>query len=582
MSVIDARLAVEALDARLGDPYSPSNACSWEQLCRNDESGERPHDAEAILKEIGAGEAFVPFELNGSLFQLDHLGSLVRAVFRRDPALGLGFGVTSLMAAATIWTAGTTEQKERAAKLLIDGGQIAVAFHELSHGNDFGANEVMALSSESGFRLTGNKAFINNADRAELIVMHARTSETPVGHSLFLLDRTKMSLPPSDYCNTVGVHGCRLSNISLEDTAVTGSALIGPLGMGNSVALRAFQVTRACLPSMAIGAVDTALRTTAEFAVDRRLYGFSVAELPYVQQSLAGVFADLVASDIFSSTVARLLHIEPNQGSLYSAAVKFLVPEILREDINILADVLGARFYLRNGKHSIFQKIMRDFPALVIGHAAQDVCEATLRAQLPVGVRIEDKPDEELQRAIFDWNVPLGPFDWTALQLGASGKSALFTALYTGIENHTSVDRELRAIFDELFNLSIWLRSTVMQMSPRERGLNGSALSSKATKVYARLLAASACINRSNVCRSGTQDPGSGLISSDAWLKIALYGILGYKRFLHTDLVEQLNPICYGEIYEELLSRLSLNTTFDSLATSMLPIYSNINNKIRV
>ena len=132
MSIMDVRLAVEALDAQLGDPYSSANACSWEQLCRNDEAGERPHEAEAVLKEIGVAKAFVPHEFNGLLLQLDRLGHLLRAVFRRDPALGLGFGVTSLMAAATIWTAGTAEQKERAAELLISGGQIAVAFHELA------------------------------------------------------------------------------------------------------------------------------------------------------------------------------------------------------------------------------------------------------------------------------------------------------------------------------------------------------------------------------------------------------------------------------------------------------------------
>ncbi len=582
MSIMDVRLAVEALDAQLGDPYSSANACSWEQLCRNDEAGERPHEAEAVLKEIGVAKAFVPHEFNGLLLQLDRLGHLLRAVFRRDPALGLGFGVTSLMAAATIWTAGTAEQKERAAELLISGGQIAVAFHELAHGNDFGANEVTAWPSESGFAFAGNKSLINNADRAELIVVHARTSKNPVNHSLFLLDRTKTAFPAGDYWRTVGVRGCRLSNISLEGVTLPDSALIGALDGGNSVALRAFQVTRACLPSMAVGAVDTALRTTAEFAVGRRLYGLSVAEMPYVRQSLVGVFADLVAADIFSSTAARLLHIEPNQGSLYSAAVKFLVPEVLREDINILADILGARFYLRNGKHAIFQKIMRDFPALVIGHAAQDVCEATLRAQLPVAVRMDDKPNEALQRAIFDWNIPLGKFDWATLQMGASGKSALFAALHSGIENRTSVDKELGAIFDELLDLSIWLRSTVVQMSPRERGLNGSALASAATKVYARLLAASACINRSNVCRSAGQDSGSNLIASDAWLKIALCGILGYRRFLHTDLVEQLNAVCYEEVYEELLSRLSLNSTFDSLASNMLPIYNVFSNKIKI
>src|SRR4030095_3393033 len=100
-------------------------------------------------------------------------------VFRRDAALGLGYGVTSLMAAVNVWTAGSARQQEAMGALLLGGGRAAVAFHELGHGNDLLGNDFRADQMGEKLVLTGSKHVINNVDRAGALVLFARAADAP-------------------------------------------------------------------------------------------------------------------------------------------------------------------------------------------------------------------------------------------------------------------------------------------------------------------------------------------------------------------------------------------------------------------
>src|SRR6202042_640085 len=63
------------------------------------------------------------------------------------------------------------------------------------------------------------------------------------------------------------------------------------------------------------------------------------------------------------------LHVVPEQAGVLAAATKYLVPRILGEALYELSIILGARFYVREGEHAIFQNLTRDAPVLALGHA---------------------------------------------------------------------------------------------------------------------------------------------------------------------------------------------------------------------
>jgi hypothetical protein len=110
---------------------------------------------------------------------MDDLMRRLRQVFRRDSALGLGYGVTSLMAAVNVRGAGDPEQRRKLSAELRSGGRAAVGFHELGHGNDFTRNDCQARVAKGGIILNGRKDVINNVEQAGSLLSFARTDGQP-------------------------------------------------------------------------------------------------------------------------------------------------------------------------------------------------------------------------------------------------------------------------------------------------------------------------------------------------------------------------------------------------------------------
>nr|MDT0664874.1 hypothetical protein [Micromonospora sp. DSM 115978] len=272
--------------------FDTANPVGFAAFAAADERAELLVDGEELLAQWRCNAQFVPVELGGRLDTADRLARALRPVFRRDAALGLGYGVTSLMAAVNVWAAGSASQRARVAELLLAERRVAVAFHELDHGNDLLASVLSARPDPAagGHRrllLSGSKQVVNNVHRAEAIVLFARTADAPGARSHssllvptdgFAADARVRQLPRY---RTAGVRGVRLGGVAFDDAPVDADTVLGRLGDGVETALRAFQLTRAVLPGMALGAVDTTIRTVLRFARARQLYGTTVADLPH-------------------------------------------------------------------------------------------------------------------------------------------------------------------------------------------------------------------------------------------------------------------------------------------------------------
>src|SRR5262249_8113818 len=81
-----------------GAPFDPVNPAGHAAVLAADDEGTVPEFATAVLDEWGAGAEFVPVSLGGRFAAVDELVRRLRPVFRRDAGLGLGYGLTSLMA----------------------------------------------------------------------------------------------------------------------------------------------------------------------------------------------------------------------------------------------------------------------------------------------------------------------------------------------------------------------------------------------------------------------------------------------------------------------------------------------------
>lgn len=481
-----------ALDRLFGDPCDEANPLGFAAVLGADERGELLAAGEAALDSAGLAAEFVPRSLGGRMTDVNGLVQAMRAIFRRDPTLGLGYGITSFIAAVPVWTDGSADQRRRLAGLLLEGERAAAAFTELAHGADFTRVALRADPGPGGYLVSGGKQLINNIGRARAVTLFARTSDEPGSrsHSTLLLDMA--DIPPESYrilprFPTSGLRASPLAGIEFDRCPVPAGSLLGERGAGLETALRAFQVTRAVLPAVMIGVLDTQLRLAAGFADERVLYGRPVAELPQTRRYLTGAFADLLICDAFSGVAGRALHLLPGQTSVVAAAAKYVVATVMESAAYDLSVLLGARSYLREGPYGLFQKYQRDLSVTALAHASGAACLSTIIPQLPRLARRSWLRADLPGPGLFRLGEELPELDFSRLAADARGEDSLSAVL--ALADVPELVALRNAFVAELADL----RERCRDLPPRERTVSASAETFALAERYSLVLAAAAC-----------------------------------------------------------------------------------------
>ncbi|GAA4074788.1 acyl-CoA dehydrogenase [Streptomyces shaanxiensis] len=496
---VAAPATMAPLEALLGDPGDPDNPLGFAALIAADERGDLLATGERALDAYGLGAEFVPADLGGRLTRADELARVLRPLFRRDIALGLGHGASNLVGSVNVWAAGRPDQRRWLADVLLRNGRIAAAYTDMSTGNDVTRTGFRAEVRGAELVLNGRKEIINNIARAEAVTVLARTSDAPGSrsHSLVLMDpatapRDRLRHLPR--YRTSGVRAMYLGGLEFRDCPLPLDTVAGGLGEAMETVLRAFQVTRAVLPGAAVGTLDQQLRTVLDFATERRLYRRTVTELPHARAVLTGAFLDLLAADCLATTVCRALHVLPEQTSVYAAAVKFLVPLLMRDAVDALAVVLGARSFLREGPHAVFQKHLRDLPVASLVHAGGTVCLATIIPQLPrLARRAWLSDDAPAPAGLFHLDGPLPDLDLRRLAITAGRQDPLMATLVTA-EAELRAEPVLGPLLGRFTDELRELRRQCGELAPRDRTPLAGPVSFELAERYAVLLAAAACV----------------------------------------------------------------------------------------
>lgn len=489
-------MVVEELDALLGDPWDPANPVGHAAALSADERDEMFAEGERRLDRYGMNAEFVPAAYGGRLTRADRLADVQRTLWRLDPSLAAGYGFSSFIGWVNVWVSGTDDQRRRAADLLLANGRIAAAFHELDHGNDLAGAEFAARRGTGRWLLTGRKEVVGNLRRAEAFVLFARTADAAGSrsHSQFLLSRSDLpaaavrDLPRS---GSSGLRGLQLGGMEFRDCPVPDDTLLGAEGAGMESAMRAFQITRAIIPSFMVGPLDTALRAAVGFASGRRLYGATAADLPYVRAVIARAYADLLAVDAVSAVVLRALHLSPTV-SLYAPAAKYLTSRMTLDAFDELRSVLGSHGYLRQGRDAIFQKMARDVASATFIHISRSACLAAMLPALPRLARRSWLRDPPAVPELFEPGATLPPLDPDRLSVGAPiGDAVMGTLAATGDRADSGPVGRFAARF--LHELRA-VRDACLALPPRDITIGASPAAFALADRYAVLLAAASAL----------------------------------------------------------------------------------------
>ncbi|MFH8797507.1 acyl-CoA dehydrogenase [Streptomyces sp. NPDC017941] len=553
------------LEARFGDPWDTANALGHGPVLAADARGRVQAEAEALLDDFALNAEFVPAALGGRLVRADALARILRPVFRRDQSLGVGYGVFSLLAGASVWAAGSPEQQRWAADLLLGGGRLAVSYRELAHGNAFLRDEFRLTGTGGRLVLDGTKRVIINADRAQGLVVVCRSSNEPgsQAHSTLLLDRGE--LPPSrvkdlDPYPMVGMRGCRMTGLAFKDCPVPATSLLGQMGGGVELALQTFAFTRSILPAMVLAGGDTALRTALRYAEQHGVGGRPLARNPQARRTLAGAFTDLLICDSLSLAAMRATGHHLGITGVYAAATKYLLPILLNDAVHELSVLLGSSIYVREGEFGIFQKHVRDLPVTSLGHAGAAAALSTISPQLPALARRSWSAAGTGDSALFTLRQDQPALTFTRTDTVADGDvlCAELLAAPAFLEEHPGL--EFAAVLQPLVRLLgaelRRLRAACTTLAPLSRHCLANPQTYALADRYTLLLSAAACLG---VWRHQQQGPDPFLAHS-GWLVSALLRIC---TRLGIGPLPAGAPAAEAQVFAELLRRHHQPASFD-------------------
>ncbi|MFJ8888479.1 acyl-CoA dehydrogenase [Streptomyces sp. NPDC102402] len=554
------------LESLLGDPLRPANPHGIAALIAADDLRRPPAATERLLTENGLGAEFVPAALGGRLTRADLLAKVLRPVFRRDIALGFGFGITSLFATAAVWAAGSPRRRQETADLLLGGGRASIVHHELAHANAILRDEFTARSVPGGgHTLSGRKDVVMNAARSGAYVVYARTAPErgPRSHSVFLLrpgDLPEGAVRHLPRVHTPGMRGGLFSGLEFTACPAPEDAMVGRPGEGVSLALRTFQVNRCLIPAVAVSAVDTVLHS----AVRAVTTGRSAPVARRWHKPLTGVFADLLACDAMATVALRSLSLLPERTHVLAAAVKYVVCDLLREDLEELASVLGAHGYEHGSpQYGALEKIVRDLPVAGLGHAGTAACQAVIVPQLRTLAERSWFRAEEPPAEVFRPGAGLPDLDYRLL--GFAGGDDFLPASLVACADRLSAHRASGGAVAALGELAEGfvgelraLRTACAALPTGGAGLRDPAVVVLSDR-YALVLAAAAVLG----VWEG-QDGTDPFLADPAWAVLALTRLAGRLGIT----VPEPPAGCAEELLAEVLGRHRTGRSYDLDGTS--------------
>ena len=416
--------------ARDGQPFSA--AC----IAQHDRREQCPEAACQLLNVFGLAAYYVPVGHGGKLESFSELVQLLRAVARRDLTTAVAHGKTFL-GAACVWVAADPTQAQWLAQEIVAGSIVSWGLTERHHGSDLLASEFTASKHPHGWLVNGEKWPINNATRGQVLCALAQTDPAggPRGFSLLLMDKREL-VPGSYRClpkeATHGIRGADISGIAYHDAVVPHGALVGTVGEGLEVVLKALQMTRTVCAALSLGAADHAFELALRFASERQMYGRRLLDLPLVRRTLGEAAATLLVAETVSEVASRCITTLPGEMSVVSAVTKAFVPSVIDELIASLGDLLGARAFLTGVfEHGMYQKIERDHRIVAIFDGSTVVNRNSVINQFGSLSRLYDGQtcDREGLAVALDARAPLPPFAPGRLRLVSNTGCSVLQAL---------------------------------------------------------------------------------------------------------------------------------------------------------
>ena len=329
-----------------------------------DETGDYPVDVMRAAGARGLCGVTIPKAWGGGGRDYVSYAVAIEAVARASATVAAALSVTNSLVAELIANAGRGPQKEHWLRPLASGAAIgAFALSEPDAGTDAANQQTRAVKDGNGYRITGRKVWVANADAASVAIVFAATRPGLRGQGVtaFLVPLDTPGVTRTARADSLGVRGLGCQDLEL-DISVGEAQVLGPVDQGFRLAMWALQGGRVAIAAQALGIGEAALDEALAYAKQREVFGQPIANYQAIQWMLADMATELDAARMLTLKAAGA---KDRQGTAMvdSSMAKLAASEAAHKAADKSMQILASAGYRRG---STVERLFRDVRATEI------------------------------------------------------------------------------------------------------------------------------------------------------------------------------------------------------------------------
>ncbi len=337
-----------------------------------------PDSTLADLGEIGVLGLYADPDLGGQGLSQTGYCKVFQAIGQIDPTLAVVLGVHQSIGYKGIHLFGTKEQKQRFLPELTAGRKLAAyALTEPNAGSDaFHVLSTATPQHDGSYLLEGEKRYIGNGSRADVITTFART---PAGaHVAMLVESDMDGFEVGERYETMGLRGNDLRKLRFRGVRVPAANVLGEEGDGFRIAMEILNNGRMSLGAGSAGSVRLLLDHAITHVQEREQFGRPLADFELVAQKIGQMSSHLYGLESMAYLTTGMVDRGATDVSVESAMVKIAGTEFMWYAANRVFQLLGGKAYMTSEP---YEKILRDIRVFPIFEGANDVLRLMVALQ---------------------------------------------------------------------------------------------------------------------------------------------------------------------------------------------------------
>jgi long-chain-acyl-CoA dehydrogenase len=266
----------------------------------------------------------------------------------RAGATGPTFYLQSDIIAPYLVDFGTDEQKRRWLPKMASGEVVAaVGMTEPSGGSDLQAMRTSAVRDGDEYVINGQKVFITNGHTADLLVLACKTDPKAraKGVSLILVETDRPGYQRGRRLEKIGCKAQDTAELFFADVRVPVSNLLGEEGRGFYHLMTQLSQERLVQAIRAVASAEVALEWTLDYALQRKMFGHTLADFQNTQFKLAEMRSAILAQRVFVDRCVEL-HLQKKLDSVDAAMAKMLTTELQGKVMDECVQLFGGWGYM--------------------------------------------------------------------------------------------------------------------------------------------------------------------------------------------------------------------------------------------